>query len=349
MVNAKGVHLDCSRFRAGDQALRTAVSLSAATGTPVRLSNIRAGAKIPGIQSEHLAAIQAAGIACGGKAAGALIGSTELYFEPGALKSGDLRMAIPDGGAVTPVLLTAALPLMLAEGPSRAAFSGSTHVLNSPTSDALLSNWVPAMRRIGTPVTLKVQQTGYPPAGGGALMALIPGGARFKPLQLKVRGNLRSIRGRVLYSKVDPEFSDYVAREARRQLRRAGVAVRVDLVERRAAGSGCCLHLEAVMTEDTIVGFSSLSGGKREAERVARDGVNGLFEWFDSGAGVPGREADQLLLPLSFADGPSLFTVSRVSQELTDCAQVIRHFLPVKIEITGEGGAPGEVRIQPTS
>jgi hypothetical protein len=39
--------------------------------------------------------------------------------------------------------------------------------------------------------------------------------------------------------------------------------------------------------------------------------------------------------------------MSRLSQEVTDCAAVIRRFLPAKIEIEGEEGAPGEVRIEP--
>ncbi len=87
-MSRKAIPIDCSRFRAGGQALRTAVALSAATGTAVHLVNIRTKARNPGIQSQHLAAIQAAGIACVGKAAGAKIGSSELYFEPGPLQAG---------------------------------------------------------------------------------------------------------------------------------------------------------------------------------------------------------------------------------------------------------------------
>ncbi len=347
-MSSKGVLIDCSRFRAGGQALRTTVSLSAATGIPVRLANIRVKAKIPGIQSSHLAAIQAVGIACSGKAAGAAVGSTEMYFEPGPLKAGDVRLSVPNSGAVTPVLLAVALPLMMADGPSRAGFLGSTHLPGKPTSDSILTNWVPAIRSLGPPVTVKVEKTGFPPAGGGAILALIPGGARFKPLDLKVRDNLRSIRGRVYVSKLDAEFTELVAREARRGLRRAGVAVRVDIVERRSKSPGCCLHVEALFYNETRVGFSSLGGGKRTAERIARDAVNGLFEWLDSGAGVPGREADQLLLPLSFATEPSCFTVSRITHEIADCAKLIPRFLPTKIEIEGQEGHPGEVRIRPS-
>ncbi len=245
------------------------------------------------------------------------------------------------------MLLTAALPLMLAEGPSRIGIVGSTHTHGQPTSDSIETNWMPAIRRLGPPVTVKVEKTGFPPAGGGAILALIPGGARFKPLDQKVRDNLRSIRGRVYTSKLKEEYTEVLAREARRGLRRAGVAVRVDVVERRSKSPGCCLHVEALLYNERRVGFSSLGGGKRTAERVGQDAVNGLFEWLDSGAAVPGREADQLLLPLSFATEPSRFTVSRVSQEITDCAAVIERFLPARITITGAEGAPGEVRITP--
>lgn len=341
------VSIDCSRFRAGGQALRTAVALSAATGTPLHLVNIRNKAKKPGIQSQHLAAIQAAGIACGGKAAGAKIDSPELYFEPGPLTAGEIKLTVPGSGAVTPVLLTAALPLMLAEGPSRIGILGSTHTHGHPTSDSIETNWMPAIRRLGPPVTIKVEKTGFPPAGGGAILALIPGGAHFRPIDTKVRDNLRSIRGRIYNSKMPEQYTEVLAREAKRGLRRAGVAVRIDVVERRSKSPGCCLHVEALLYNDQRVGFSSLGGGKRLAERVGQDAVNGLFEWLDSGAAVPGREADQLLLPLSFASGPSRFTVSRVSQEMNDCAAVIQRFLPTRITVTGAEGTPGEVRVTP--
>jgi RNA 3'-terminal phosphate cyclase (ATP) len=327
--------------------VRTAVSLSAATGKPVHLLNIRTGAKSRGIQSAHLAAIQAVGIACGGKAAGAKVGSVEMYFEPGTINAGDVRVSVPNSGAVTPVLLAVALPLMLADGPSRAGFIGSTHLPGKPTSDSILTNWMPSIRSLGPPVTVKVEKTGFPPAGGGAILALIPGGARFKPLTVKVRDNLRSIRGRVYASKQNPEFTEVVAREARRGLRRSGVAVRVDIVERRSTSPGCCLPVEALLYNEIRVGFSSLGGGKRTAERIGQDAVNGLFEWLDSGAAVPGREADQLLLPLAFAAGPSRFTVSRITHEIIDCAAMIPRFLPTKVELDGKEGAPGEVRIQP--
>jgi RNA 3'-terminal phosphate cyclase len=86
----------------------------------------------------------------------------------------------------------------------------------------------------------------------------------------------------------------------------------------------------------------------RPAERTARGAANELFAWLDTGAAVSGPLADQLLLPLSLANGPSDFTTSRVTEHLLRVVDVIRRFLPVRISIEGETGGTGKIRIEPT-
>ena len=57
------------------------------------------------------------------------------------------------------------------------------------------------------------------------------------------------------------------------------------------------------------------------------------------------HSADQLLLPLAFAPGPSDFAIARVSSHLLTNANVIRAFLNRSINIEGDEGGPGGVRI----
>ncbi|NQT89113.1 RNA 3'-phosphate cyclase, partial [bacterium] len=75
--------------------------------------------------------------------------------------------------------------------------------------------------------------------------------------------------------------------------------------------------------------------------------VDDLLAFLDTTGAVDGHTADQLLLPLAFADGPSEYTVSEVTQHLLTNAQVIRAFLPAEIHIQGEIGSEGGVRIVP--
>ena len=69
----------------GGQILRTALSLSAVTGHPFRISRIRHGRMKPGLRPQHLAAARATAAICGGTLAGDSVGSAELSLEPRAV------------------------------------------------------------------------------------------------------------------------------------------------------------------------------------------------------------------------------------------------------------------------
>jgi RNA 3'-terminal phosphate cyclase (ATP) len=69
--------------------------------------------------------------------------------------------------------------------------------------------------------------------------------------------------------------------------------------------------------------------------------------FMDTQATVDQYLADQLLLPMVFASGPSTIKTSKVSQHLLTNAEVIRAFLPVEIVIGGQLGHPGVVQVQP--
>jgi RNA 3'-terminal phosphate cyclase (ATP) len=343
------IAIDGSRGEGGGQVLRTALALSAFTGRPTRIDRIRAGRPQPGLRPQHLAAVKAAGMACGARAAGAAVGSTELYFVPTELRPAEIDIEIGTAGSVALVLQTVALPLSLARGPSRVALRGGTHVPWSPTLDFLFTDWGPAMQSFGLPISLHSGQCGYFPAGGGDLLALIPGGGKVQPFNRRFRGNLQTIRGRAFSSCLSNDIAERIAREARRHLRRAGVAVRIDAEDRPANGQGAGIHLEAILEDGTRAGFSSLGDRDRSEEIVARAAVNDLFEWLDSGAAVSKHLADQILLPLVFASEPSSFTVSPVTKHLVTNAEVIRRFVPVRIDIEGDVGTAGIVTITPAA
>ncbi|MCU0727909.1 MAG: RNA 3'-terminal phosphate cyclase [Planctomycetes bacterium] len=343
------ISVDGSRGEGGGQVLRTALALSAVTGRPARIDRIRAGRPQPGLRPQHLAAVKAAGIACGARAAGAAVGSTELLFVPAGLKASEIDIEIGTAGSVALVLQTVAVPLSVADGPSRVTLRGGTHVPWSPTMDFLFTDWGPAMQSFGLPVSLRSQQCGYYPAGGGDLLALIPGGGKVLPFVRRFRGNLQTIRGRAFTSCLSGDIAERIAREARRHLRRAGVAVRIDSEDRPAIGQGAGIHLEAILEDGTRAGFSALGDRTRSSEMVAREAVNDLFEWLDSGAAVSKHLADQILLPLALASEPSSFTVSPVTKHLVTNAEVIRRFLPVRIDIAGEVDGAGQVTITPAA
>ena len=54
------LYLDGSQGEGGGQIVRTALTLSAISGTPVRIERIRAGRQTAGLRPQHVAAVRAA-------------------------------------------------------------------------------------------------------------------------------------------------------------------------------------------------------------------------------------------------------------------------------------------------
>lgn len=136
------VIIDGAHGEGGGQILRTALSLSAIAGRPLRIERIRALRRDPGLAAQHLTAVQAAAALCGARLTGDTLGSSCLDFAPQASVAAgncdfDVGVAREGGsvGAVTLVLQTVILPLAFARGDSIVELHGGTHMAWSPPFD----------------------------------------------------------------------------------------------------------------------------------------------------------------------------------------------------------------------
>ncbi|MDP2717942.1 MAG: RNA 3'-terminal phosphate cyclase, partial [Candidatus Micrarchaeota archaeon] len=66
----------------GGQLLRTALSISALSGKPLSIRNIRQNRPKPGLAAQHLACVNALAKITNAKTKGASLGATSLLFEP---------------------------------------------------------------------------------------------------------------------------------------------------------------------------------------------------------------------------------------------------------------------------
>jgi RNA 3'-terminal phosphate cyclase (ATP) len=111
------IRIDGSVGEGGGQMLRSALSLSLATGKPFCIENIRAKRERPGLLRQHLTAVLAAGEIGSAQVEGAILGSKTLTFVPGSVRSGSYHFAVGTAGSGTLVFQTILPALMTATGP----------------------------------------------------------------------------------------------------------------------------------------------------------------------------------------------------------------------------------------
>lgn len=340
------IEIDGSAGEGGGQVLRSALTLSVLTGQPVHLHHIRARRSKPGLAAQHLKAVEAAAAISAAEVQGAQLGSATLTFRPATIQAGDYYVDIGTAGAASLVLQTIFLPLSAAGAVSRVRLVGGTHVAWSPAFHYLQLQWLPFMRGMGCDAGLVLEQAGFYPRGGGRMEITIrPTGAP-QPLHLTTRGPLLGIRGISAVANLPSSIAERQRRQALQRL--AGVAgpVSIESLDLPAAGQGTFVLLLAECSVGRAC-YVALGERGKPAERVADEAVDALLHWLHGDGAIDEYLADQLLLPLALASGPSTLRTSEVTQHLLTNAEVIRRFLPARITIDGALGQAGTVRIEP--
>jgi RNA 3'-terminal phosphate cyclase (ATP) len=335
--------IDGSFGEGGGQIVRSALALSLLTGKPFRMRNVRARRKPkPGLQPQHLMSVRAAARIGNAKVTGDSVGSSQFTFVPETVSPGRYELKIGTAGATALVLHTIYLPLALSGGPSEVVIEGGTHNEKAPCFHFLQTTWRAYLERIGLRIGLEMTRPGFYPRGGGRIVAHIQPATRLKPVNLT--GTVTPGVASVLSATAG--LPDHVAkRQARRatvRLRDAGIEPDVTY-EQWQGGPGSVLAITVGGPVPTL--FFGLGARGKPAEAVADEAVDEALSHAQTGMPVDPHSADQLLLPLAVAEGDSEYHVSAVTKHLTTNAAVVRLFLDRRIEIDGDAGASGVVRV----
>jgi len=328
------ITIDGSQGEGGGQILRSALTLSLATGTPFRIGKIRAGRDKPGLLRQHLTAVKAAAEISRAQVTGAEIGSTELGFVPGPVTAGDYSFAIGSAGSTLLVLQAVLLPLALADGPSRLRLEGGTHALGAPSFDFVARAFLPLLHRIGFHARAELRRAGFYPAGGGVIDIEIAPHGTLAPLVLETRGGLVSRRAEAVVANLPAQIATRETATLGRLLHwpaetiAPGMAVEAD-------GPGNCLTVTVAHEHVTEV-FTGHGRMGRRGEDVAAETARAVSAYLAGSAPVGPHLADQLLLPMALGAGGRFVTVAPTPHTRTNIA-VIGAFLDVAIEVTDRG------------
>ncbi|MFK8110778.1 MAG: RNA 3'-terminal phosphate cyclase [Rubripirellula sp.] len=342
------LEIDGSQGEGGGQIIRSSLALSAVTGKPIRLTNIRAGRKKPGLLRQHLTAAQAAAKVSNGKLEGAELGSREITFAPQQIRGGAFTFRIGSAGSATLVAQTVLPALMLAEEPSVLHLEGGTHNAWAPPFDFLQRSFLPQLAKAGPKVKAEIERYGFYPAGGGKLRLEITPCQTLRGFKLLESGSNFQPRVTALVAEIPAAVGERECDTIRRKSNwNASCFCVHEIEESNGAGNVVMIELIAKNVTEIFTGFGKIGV---KAEHIARGVLREARAHIAGGVPVGEYLADQLMLPMGLAASQgqaSEFHTGPLSLHSKTHIDVLKTFLPIKIAAEEAEDSNVHVRFAP--
>lgn len=338
--------IDGSRGEGGGQVVRTTMALAIVTGTPVRIENIRAGRKSPGLMRQHLTSVQAAAAVCGGELHGAELRSTAIEFVPGEVRGGEYEFAVGTAGSVALVLQTILPALIHGRCDARITIEGGTHAKMAPPYEFLHHAYARAVRALGSgfELELELEQYGFFPAGGGKIVCYIDAsGAQPARLDLRDERPFRSLHAFATSCDVPVHVAERELATLREAIAEVELEQHFDSVRCASRSPGNTLHVRLEGPNATEV-FTAFGEPGVSAERLGGKLADDVRKFLRAEVPVGPHLADQLLVLLSVAGGGVFHTVELTLHSRT-LLDLIPEFLDVRFDVIERAGGTVEVEV----
>jgi RNA 3'-terminal phosphate cyclase (ATP) len=327
------IRVDGAVLEGGGQIVRTAIALSAVTGKPVRVFNIRKGRKKPGLRPQHLGGIAAASRICDATVSGLKIGSLEVTFSPTAIAGGAYSVDIRTAGSAT-LILQILIPVgIYADSLLKLTIKGGTAVPYSPTVEYVRHVTGFFLKRIHVSLTLSVLKHGFYPGGGGEINATVKPGS-LHGIELLDRGPLKKMS--VLAVASEHLKNALVAERMINGFQERISDADVQHTYVHTLSPGCFIQSFAHF-ENCILGADALGKKGMRAEDVGRAAARSMKKEIDSEATIDTRMLDQIIpyiaLAASMNGTTSRIKVPRLSKHAETNMWVVKKFLPVDFEL----------------
>jgi len=324
------IEIDGSFGEGGGQILRTSLTLSALTGKPFRIYNIRAKRPKPGLQMQHLTAVRVVKQLCRAEVKGDYLGSLNLEFKPNKIvESGEFTFDVTTAGSVTLIIQTI-LPLLINRN-IIVRIKGGTDVPKSPTIDYIRLVFLDILNKIGLKANINLIKRGHYPEGGGEVLIKDVRGSleRFEILEF---GNLKKVIGISHVSSLPRHIAERQAISAKDYVtKNFNVEVMIDIDERRgeiSKGSGIAL---AGIGDNSTIGSDALGEKGKRAEDVGLEAARALVEDLKSGGAVDRHMSDMLMIYASLVGGS--YSGAELTSHASTNIYVIKSFLNVDINV----------------
>ncbi|KAJ2948238.1 hypothetical protein O0L34_g7466 [Tuta absoluta] len=335
------MEIDGSVLEGGGQILRISISLSAILGIPVRVVNIRAGRSKPGLSGQHLKGIELVGEMCQARIKGASIGSTEVEFIPGKLRSGQYMADTKTAGSIS-LLLQVALPCaLLAPGPVSLELRGGTNADMAPQIDYMGEVFRYMLNKFGGDFSLDVHKRGYFPRGGGRVTVGVEPVQWFRGAQLTERGDVTHVRGWSFVAgglpvKLAYQMADGAKQEISKVCRNVNIECYKE--DRNMATDNCSgIILVSELSSGCVLGSDGL--GKKEVAPlyVGKKAGETLRLALESGACVDQHTQDQLIIYMALSSGRSAVRAGEIALHTKTAIHIAEILTKTKFTITPSG------------
>ncbi len=303
------IRIDGSFGEGGGQIIRSAVTLSAITGKPVEIENIRKNRKVPGLRPQHMLGIGILAKICQAKVDGLRINSTSLKFTPSNGIDMELVENVNTAGSI-PLILEVLIPAVsFLKKNLKISITGGTDVPWSPTADYTKLVLSKALSSIGIDFCLDVKKRGYYPKGGGLIESKIHPCKTVKSVSFTER-RTKSADLLCSYCNMPRDLVEQEIIVAKRILEGNGFKVEYSIREEIALDKGCSIlifsHDDASVIGSDIIYQKSMS---EIGSMVAN-------KFLESDLGVDTFLSDMLVVPLSLIPETSVFRVNQISKHL---------------------------------
>lgn len=332
----ESLEIDGSIGEGGGQILRTSVSLSTIYRRPVKIYNIRAGRKEPGLRPQHLQAILSAAMICNATTHGASVGSTSLEFSPGLIPS-HFQNRIDTGTAGSVTLIAQTIIPISIFGPTEldVEIVGGTEVPHSPTIDYLQRIVAPIYKALGAEIKIEQRQRGYYPRGGGSIIVKCRPPTKLPQAFQYGTGNKIGIQS--VSRSLPNHIAERQLKSALDVLKRGGISQ--DSIETSIDNSGRSYSpgtsILIYSDQTSLIGSSSLGEKGKSAERVGEEAAIQFLNEIECTPQVDSHLADMLPTLLSCLPCRSEYTTSELTSHFYTNVQICEKFIEgSKITIT---------------
>lgn len=333
--------VDGAQGEGGGQIFRSALTLAIGLGKEVRIENIRAGRRKPGVLRQHLACLKAAQEISDAEVEGDAVGSQCVRFSPRTIRAGKYHFSVGTAGSTTLIMQTIMMPLLMASDVSEVVFEGGTHNSMAPTFDFFEQSFLPRVSDIGGRVEVAIERYGFYPAGGGLWRARIYPATEFKRLELCEVAPQSAVNAVAISSKIPKHVGERELAQIKKKCGLGETELRQRLVD--SVGPGNVISLRHI-TDAYVAMFEAFGERNVSAEKVATKAIEAFMRYERAKVPVCEHLADQLIVPLALGCG-GMFLTQKPSEHLLSNIQVVKQIAGVDITIDQQGDDAWLVRV----